>query len=187
MSTETTRNGHNGVDATTEMLTALREHGLIEDISEAETVLGIGDGADNGPADESSGEFTPAAITDNANVVLEKRYLNKDDDGVVKEDAQGMFRRVGRTLAEADRAYGRTDEQIDETAEEFYRIMSKLEFLPNSPTMMNAGTGAGTLSACFVLPLKDSMEGIMGAAHDAAMDELGGDIFLTTRPPVVPL
>ena len=175
MSTETTRNGHNGVDATTEMLTALREHGLIEDISEAETVLGIGDGADNGPADESSGEFTPAAITDNANVVLEKRYLNKDDDGVVKEDAQGMFRRVGRTLAEADRAYGRTDEQIDETAEEFYRIMSKLEFLPNSPTMMNAGTGAGTLSACFVLPLKDSMEGIMGAAHDAAMvQKFGG-------------
>ncbi|MBT4074771.1 MAG: vitamin B12-dependent ribonucleotide reductase [Chloroflexi bacterium] len=172
MSTDTTRNGHDNTAATTEILTALKDRGLIQNITEAATLLGIAGAADNAPVD---GEFVPATITDNANVVLEKRYLDKDNDGVIKEDPQGMFRRVAGTLAAADRAYGQTDAQIDATAEEFYQIMSSLEFLPNSPTMMNAGTGAGTLSACFVLPLKDSMEGIMGAAHDAAMvQKFGG-------------
>ena len=183
MSTDTTRNGHGNADATTEMLTALKERGLIEDITEAATVLGIGGSADNSPADDTSEEFAPAVITDNALVVLEKRYLDKDTNDHIKEDPQGMFRRVARTLAAPDRAYGQSDEQIDETTEEFYRMMAKLEFLPNSPTMMNAGTGAGTLSACFVLPLQDSMEGIMGAAHDAAMVQKfgGGTGFALTE------
>ncbi|MCH8236174.1 MAG: adenosylcobalamin-dependent ribonucleoside-diphosphate reductase, partial [Chloroflexi bacterium] len=181
MSTEIDRNGHSqndAVAATTEMLAALKERGLIQDVTEAATVLGIG-----GAADNSDTEFVPAVITDNANVVLEKRYLVRDRDGKIKEDPQGMFRRVARTLAEPDRAYGQTAEQIEETTEEFYRMMAKLEFLPNSPTMMNAGTGAGTLSACFVLPLQDSMEGIMGAAHDAAMVQKfgGGTGFALTE------
>ena len=172
MSTDTTRNGHDTSATTTEMLAVLQQRGLIQDITAAATVLGIAGAADN-PDQEN--EFTPAVITDNASVVLEKRYLDKDNAGVIKEDAQGMFRRVAGTLAEADRSYGQTTEQISETSEQFYRMMSKLEFLPNSPTMMNAGTGVGTLSACFVLPLKDSMEGIMGAAHDAAMvQKFGG-------------
>ena len=86
-----------------------------------------------------------------------------------------MFRRVADALAEPDRGYGADDEQVKETAQRFFEIMATLEYLPNSPTLMNAGTGTGTLSACFVLPLADSMEGIMGAAHDAAMvQKFGG-------------
>ena len=144
MSTDTTRNGQDIAASTTEMLAALQQRGLIQDITAAATVLGIAGAADN-LAQEN--EFTPAVITDNASVVLEKRYLDKDTNGVIKEDAQGMFRRVADTLAKADSSYGQTTEQIAETSEQFYRMMSKLEFLPNSPTMMNAGTGAGTLSA----------------------------------------
>ena len=131
MSTDTTRNAHSTAETTTEMLTTLKERGLIQDITEAETVLGIGGSADNGPGDDSSEEFAPAVITDNALVVLEKRYLDKDTNDKVKEDPQGMFRRVARALAAPDRAYGRSDEQIGETTEEFYRMMAKLEFLPN--------------------------------------------------------
>ena len=102
MSTDTTRNGHDNTAATTEILTALKDRGLIQNITEAATLLGIAGAADNAPVD---GEFVPATITDNANVVLEKRYLDKDNDGVIKEDPQGMFRRVAGTLAAADRAY----------------------------------------------------------------------------------
>ena len=107
--------------------------------------------------------------------MVEKRYLRKGKSGEHVEDAQGMFRRVADALAEPDRGYGADDEQVKETAQRFFEIMATLEYLPNSPTLMNAGTGAGTLSACFVLPLADSMEGIMGAAHDAAMvQKFGG-------------
>ena len=63
-----------------------------------------------------------------------------------------MFRRVARAIAEPDRRYGASDLELAETEEAFYGMMTRLEFLPNSPTMMNAGTDAGTLSACFVLP-----------------------------------
>ena len=123
----------------------------------------------------TNGSFRPAELTENARVVVEKRYLRKGEDGEYAEDSLGMFRRVADALAEPDRQYGATDEQVEETAQRFFEIMATLEYLPNSPTLMNAGTGAGTLSACFVLPLTDSMEGIMGAAHDAAMvQKFGG-------------
>ena len=123
----------------------------------------------------TSDSFRPAALTENARVVVEKRYLRKGTHGEFAEDAHGMFRRVADALAEPDRRYGANDEQVKETAQRFFEIMATLEYLPNSPTLMNAGTGAGTLSACFVLPLSDSMEGIMGAAHDAAMvQKFGG-------------
>ncbi len=122
-----------------------------------------------------NGNFTPTQPTENAQVVLKKRYFMKDDRGNIVEDAQKMWRRVADALAAPDARYGRTPAQVKETAEQFYRAMASLEYLPNSPTIMNAGTGAGTLSACFVLPLTDSMEGIMGAAHDAAMvQKFGG-------------
>ena len=120
-------------------------------------------------------EFTPAVISENARVVLDKRYLQKNDNGEIIEDPQGMFRRVAKALAAPEFNYEKTPEEVTEIEEGFFRIMASLEYLPNSPTMMNAGTGAGTLSACFVLPLQDSMEGIMGAAHDAAMvQKFGG-------------
>ena len=111
----------------------------------------------------------PAEINENAQVVLEHRYLLKDSKGDLAEDPDGLFRRVANALAKPDKAYGATKEEVDETAEEFYQMLSSLDFLANSPTLMNAGTKAGTLSACFVLPLEDSMEGIMKTAHDAAM------------------
>ena len=114
-------------------------------------------------------DFKPAEINENAQVVLEHRYLLKDSKGDLAEDPDGLFRRVANALAKPDKAYGATKEEVDETAEEFYQMLSSLDFLANSPTLMNAGTKAGTLSACFVLPLEDSMEGIMKTAHDAAM------------------
>ncbi|MCI0833615.1 MAG: adenosylcobalamin-dependent ribonucleoside-diphosphate reductase, partial [Chloroflexi bacterium] len=127
-------------------------------------------------------EFTPAVITDNARVVLDKRYLQKDSVGEIVETPEGMFRRVARALAAPELKYEKTPGEVAELEENFYQMMASLEYLPNSPTLMNAGTGAGTLSACFVLPLDDSMEGIMGAAHDAAMVQKygGGTGFALT-------
>ena len=120
-------------------------------------------------------DFKPEVISENANVILQKRYLQKDNNGKVTETPDGMFRRVAKALAEPELNYNKSSQQATQISEDFYRMMASLKFLPNSPTMMNAGTGAGTLSACFVLPLTDSMEGIMGAAHDAAMvQKFGG-------------
>ena len=120
-------------------------------------------------------EFTSAVISDNARVVLDKRYLQKNDVGDIIEDPQGMFRRVAKALSAPEFKYEKTPDEVAAIEESFFQMMASLEYLPNSPTMMNAGTGAGTLSACFVLPLTDSMEGIMGAAHDAAMvQKFGG-------------
>jgi ribonucleoside-diphosphate reductase alpha chain len=122
-----------------------------------------------------NGEFRPARISENAEVVLKKRYLRKDDRGRVIEDPQGMFRRVANALADVERQYGTADAQIRDAADRFYRAMASLDYLPNSPTLMNAGTGSGTLSACFVLPLYDSMQSIMDCATDAAMvQKFGG-------------
>ena len=119
--------------------------------------------------------FSPAEISENAKVILEKRYLLRDDNGNIVEDAQGMFRRVAYAVATGDTLYGATPDRVDQIANRFYQLMASLDFLPNSPTMMNAGTGQGTLSACFVLPLKDTMEGITRASHDQAMvQKFGG-------------
>ncbi len=124
---------------------------------------------------EDEVEFVPAEISDNAQVILERRYFVKDDDGSVIEDAKTMFRRVARAIAKGDYLYDASPKEVEHTAEKFYRMMASLDFLPNSPTMMNAGTGQGTLSACFVLPLRDTMEGIAKASHDQAMvQKFGG-------------
>ena len=117
----------------------------------------------------SPSAFIPAEVSENAKVVLEHRYLLKNDKGEVNEDPDGLFRRVANALSKPDKNYGASNVEISETAEKFYKSLSSLDFLANSPTLMNAGTKAGTLSACFVLPLEDSMEGIMKTAHDAAM------------------
>ena len=119
--------------------------------------------------------FVPAVISGNAQVVLKKRYLLRDDNGEVVEDASGMFSRVAKAVAEGDREYGATNADVADTAARFYMMMSSLQFLPNSPTLMNAGTEMGTLSACFVLPLTDTMEGITRASHEQAMvQKFGG-------------
>ncbi len=116
------------------------------------------------------------AISDigkNALTVLEKRYLGKDETGAVIEDVEGMFRRVAGAVAAADKNY---DDACDvaKTAEEFYRVMTEMEFLPNSPTLMNAGRPLGQLSACFVLPVDDSMEAIFDAVKNAALIHKSG-------------
>ena len=124
---------------------------------------------------EKYNDFQSAEISANAKVILEKRYLRKDSHGEICETPDEMFHRVADALASPELEYGKTQEETKEMANEFYQMMSSLKFLPNSPTLMNAGTGAGTLSACFVLPLTDSMEGIMSAARDAAMvQKFGG-------------
>lgn len=120
-------------------------------------------------------QFIPAEVSANAHEVLVKRYLLRNDDGDVVEDVQQMWRRVADAVAEGDRLHGANRRNISKTADEFYRMMASLDFLPNSPTIMNAGTSQGTLSACFVLPLDDTMEGIVGASRSQAMvQKFGG-------------
>ncbi|MCX5705717.1 MAG: vitamin B12-dependent ribonucleotide reductase [Candidatus Omnitrophica bacterium] len=96
----------------------------------------------------------------NALKVLERRYLLKDDQGKVIETPEELFRRVAEAIASADKLYGKTDKEVLDLAQSFYDIMTQLEFLPNSPCLMNAGKDLGQLSACFTLPIHDSMESI---------------------------
>lgn len=114
------------------------------------------------------------ALTENALRVLERRYLAKDDHGNVIESPDQLFRRVATAVAQSDRNYGATDEQIQETAETFYHMISSLDFMPNSPTLMNAGRPLGQLSACFVLPVGDSMEEIFETIKHAALIHKSG-------------
>ncbi|MGQ9795277.1 vitamin B12-dependent ribonucleotide reductase [Desulfosoma sp.] len=108
------------------------------------------------------------ALSPNALVVLKKRYLKKGPKGEPLETPEEMFRRVAKAIAEADALYGATEKEVRETAELFYGLMTSLDFLPNSPTLMNAGTELGQLSACFVLPVGDSLEEIFEAVKYAA-------------------
>ena len=112
--------------------------------------------------------LSPSAVK-----VLEKRYLKRDAEGTPLETAADMLARVAENIAQADLRY-HPDLSLDATIAEFFAAMASLEFLPNTPTLMNAGRELQQLSACFVLPVDDSMESIFGAIKNAALVHQSG-------------
>jgi ribonucleoside-diphosphate reductase alpha chain len=113
-------------------------------------------------------------LSENARRVLRRRYLKKDSQGNVIETPEHMFRRVARHIAKAEKKFGGDEKRVKKFQKLFYKIMTEFKFLPNSPTLMNAGRRLGQLAACFVLPVEDSMEGIFGALRNAALIHKSG-------------
>ena len=123
-----------------------------------------------GPTEQES----KPKLSEQSLTILNHRYFMKNETGDTIEDAEGMFRRVARALAEVDLQYGALPVEVELTETDFYQMLKNTYCLPNSPTLMNAGIN-GTMSACFVLPLEDSMEDIMSSATDTAMvQKFGG-------------
>ena len=125
-------------------------------------------------------------LTKNAVTVLERRYLKRDEYGHLLEEPRDMFLRVAKNIAAAENNYGKTNAQIRETEKKFFDIMTDLDFLPNSPTLMNAGRELQQLAACFVLPVGDSMASIFEALKETALiQKSGGGVgysFSNIRP-----
>ena len=124
-------------------------------------------------------------LAPNALKVLESRYLRKDESGKLIETPSQLFQRVAENVASAEKIYNQniTDDELFKTEEKFYKMMVSLEFLPNSPTLMNAGGNLQQLSACFVLPVEDGMESIFEAIKNTALihQSGGGTGFSFTR------
>ena len=120
-------------------------------------------------------------LSDNARFIMQKRYLRKDNDGNPSEDFVGLFNRISQAISQGAPESDRLKYQ-----DIYFEKMSTLKFLPNSPTIVNAGTGRGCLSACFVVSPEDNIQSIMKVANDAAMiEKWGGGIgfgFSGLRP-----
>ncbi len=112
-------------------------------------------------------------LSSNARTVLERRYLKKDTDGRIQETPAQMFHRVSRHIAQAEKKYDKNAD-VQKITEQIYTLMTDFKFLPNSPTLMNAGRRLGQLAACFVLPIEDSMEGIFDSLKNAAVIHKSG-------------
>ena len=117
----------------------------------------------------------PAPLSPNALIILRERYLRRNERLEVIETPDEMFRRVARAVAQADARYGPPD-AVEAAAEEFYQAMASLEFLPNSPALMNAGTPLQQLMACFVLPVEDSLASIFETLKLAALIQQTGAV-----------
>ena len=113
-------------------------------------------------------------INENAKIVLQRRYQRKDLDGVVYETVKELFWRVASAIAQEEGKYEKSSTKPAKLARDFYDLMTSYRFLPNSPTLMNAGTDLGQLAACFVLPVEDDIEGIFDAVKHAAMIHKSG-------------
>ncbi|MBR1460821.1 adenosylcobalamin-dependent ribonucleoside-diphosphate reductase [bacterium] len=113
-------------------------------------------------------------LTENSIRVLEKRYLKRDKNGICTETPEDMFKRVADTVAQADLKYGKSANEVKKLSDEFYETMTNLFFIPNSPTLMNAGRELGQLSACFVLPVEDTLEGIFETIKNTALIHQSG-------------
>jgi ribonucleoside-diphosphate reductase alpha chain len=117
---------------------------------------------------------TEIKLSASALKVLEKRYLRKDKEGNVIDDPEGLFTRVAKAVAAVELNFGKSQIQTAYMENRFYEMMTTLKFLPNSPTLMNAGRRLGQLSACFVLPVEDSMDSIFEAVKNAALIHKSG-------------
>ncbi len=116
--------------------------------------------------DRTPDDLPPAQLSENARLVLGRRYLKKDVDGNPTEEPETMFWRVARVIAEEDAKFGASEAAVEELAREFYGLMTRGEFEPNSPTLMNAGRPLGQLSACFVLPVDDALSNGKSGIYD---------------------
>lgn len=113
-------------------------------------------------------------FSENAIKVLEKRYLKRDKDGNCTEAPSDMFKRVAETIAKGDLNFGKSQEEVNQLSKRFYDSITHRFFMPNSPTLMNAGRELGQLAACFVLPVEDSLEGIFETIKNTALIHQSG-------------
>ena len=157
--------GDGSGDVIGEVVKALESAGVTGDVAAAVT-----NNLRNGGIEVVDEEIDDGlSLSENARFIIEKRYIRRGDDGEPVEDVERLFRRVSGAIA-----LGEPETKRAEYEQRYYEKMSTLKFLPNSPTIVNAGTGRGCLSACFVVSPEDNIESIMKVANDAAMIEKWG-------------